>query len=248
MGKFFCKYPKCEYRTYNKPTFERHIIKHNDYLKVTAQTQTYVCDYEGCDKEFASKQTWINHRYNYHQCKLRCTHPGCDFTTTYNATLKRHEIKHSNDRPFVCEVEGCGKRFKRVRNYTKHLDIHKNKFFKCTFEGCDKTYETGPGLLTHQQSAHIKDTLYVCEWPGCEFKTYNRNNYRGHQAVHSDQKFLCDYPNCNSKYKHVYDLRHHQLKHHGIGQGYECSWPGCQHKAITEYKLKIHEKSHNKDK
>ena len=247
MGKIFCKYPKCIYTTYKKPSFEKHILKHNDYTEVTAQTQTYVCDYESCDKEFESKQTWINHRCNNHQCKLRCDHPGCDFTTTYNAMLKSHAIKHTNDRPFVCEVDGCGKRFKRELTYKNHLNMHKNKFFKCTAEGCDKTYQTAPGLLTHQLSAHIKDKLYSCEWPGCEFQTYNRNIYRGHQAVHSDQKFLCDYPNCSAKYKNVYTLRIHQLKHHGIGQAFECSWPGCDHMAITKSKLNIHEKNHKKN-
>ena len=247
----YCQYPDCPYYTNKKELFDKHIGDHDNYHEVSAQKRTHVCDFEGCGKEFTSKKTWIFHRNKHLYAKTwarKCTHPGCEYIGMGDAQLESHMIKHSDVRPFVCEVDECGKRFKRQDNYKIHLEVHKNKYFKCTFDGCGKTFETGAGLRTHQSSTHIRDKLYSCEWPGCEFQTYSKSSYRGHQTVHSDQTYPCDYPNCSAKYKNVYTLRHHQLKHHGIGQAFERSWPGCDHKAITKNKLKNHEKSHNPSK
>ena len=246
---FYCLYPDCPYHTYAKELFDKHIETHDNYHEVSAQTRTFVCNFEGCRKEFTSKKTWNGHRnFNHIYAKAnarKCTHPGCDYIAMGKPQLRSHMITHSDETPYLCEVQGCGKRFKRELTYKNHLDIHKNKYFKCSFDGCDKTFETAPGLYRHQKTAHIKDTLYSCEWPGCEFQTYDKNSLVGHQMVHSDQRYSCDYPKCSAKYKNVNTLRHHQLKYHGIGQAFECSWPGCDHKAITKNKLKIHEKSHN---
>ena len=246
LGRLYCRYPHCIYSTYNKTAFDRHIESHRDYTEVTSKTTTYVCDFEGCDKEFAQKKSWYTHRFNGHKNfgKVPCTHTGCTYAAISKSHLKIHMMKHSEGKPFLCEVQGCGKRFKREVTYKNHLDIHKNKYFKCSYDECGKTFESRSGLDEHKQSFHIKDKLYSCEWPGCEFKTYCKNNYRGHQKVHSNQRYSCDYPDCNKIYKDKSILRAHQLKKHGIGEGYECSWTGCQHKAISNIKLKIHEKSH----
>ena len=248
LGKFYCKYPNCEYRTYDKEFFDKHIANHSDYAEVTAQTITYICDYEGCGKEFGSKLSWINHRSNFHMYLVPCTHPGCQYSAPSKTQLEVHMMKHTKDTPFVCKVEGCDKRFKHEISYKNHVEVHKNKYFKCAFDGCDKTFQTKTGLMVHQKSVHIRDTLYVCQWPACEYSTYRKDNFNKHQKDHGDQRHACDYPNCSAKYKDGYSLKAHQLKYHGIGDGHVCSWPGCDHKAITRNKLKIHEKSHTKDK
>ena len=198
LGKLFCEYPNCAYFTYDKIFFDKHIAKHDNYSELSSQP--IVCDFEGCDKQFGDKQSWINHRNNYHICKVSCSHPDCGFIASSESHLKIHLIKHSDETPFVCEHDGCRKRFKHEYNYKNHLEVHKNKFFKCTFDDCGKTYETSSGLSSHQQSAHIRDTLMVCEWPGCEFSTFSRNSYRGHRRVHSDHKYSCDYPDCGAEY------------------------------------------------
>ena len=245
----FCEYPECPYKTFSRKAFDQHIANHSDYVEVTSGKTNYPCSYEGCGKVFAHKKTWINHYYLVHKYarKVPCTHPGCDYATVSKANLRVHLVTHSDDKPFVCSVEDCGRSFKRKIDYKRHLDIHKNKYFKCPFDDCSKTFQTDTGLRRHKISVHTKDKLYSCEWPGCEYSTYSLSSYRSHERVHSDRKYLCDYPNCNSKYRERSYLRAHQLKHHGIGEGYVCSWPGCEHKAITKSKLKIHEKSHNKD-
>ena len=142
QDEIHCEYPDCEYKTFNEQKFDKHIKKHSNYSELSSQT--IVCHYEGCDEQFTDKKSWIKHRNRIHRynCKIQCTHSGCNFTAYKNAHLKQHMIKHSNEKPFVCSVDGCGKRFKHQFNYKDHLEVHKNnKYFECIFEGCGKRYE-----------------------------------------------------------------------------------------------------------
>ena len=178
---FYCEYPDCEYKIYNILSFNNHIKNHSNYYELSSQT--IVCHYEGCNEEFNDKKSWNKHRKRIHRyhCKVQCTHSGCNFTAQSNAHLKKHLTKHSSEKPFVCSVDGCGKRFKRESYYKDHLEVHNNKFFECTFEGCDKRYESRAGLSIHMKTAHIRDTVYSCEWPGCEFKTSQKHHVDRHQ-------------------------------------------------------------------
>ena len=155
--------------------------------------------------------------------------------------------KHS-EMMFVCEVQGCAKSFKRENSLKYHLEMHKNDRFQCSFDGCGKTYETKIGLNSHMKTVHIRDTLYSCEWPGCEYKTYNRGYITQHKNVHGQHKYVCDYPDCNAKYKDDEAFKDHRMKQHGIGQGLECSWPGCDFKSVTKSKIKNHERIHMNDR
>ena len=249
LDAIYCEYPDCGYKTFNKLSFNKHIENHSNYSELSSQTN--VCHYEGCNEVFTDKKSWIKHRNRIHRynCKFQCTHSGCDFTAQNNRHLKQHLIKHSNEKPFVCSVDGCGKRFKHQFNYKDHLEVHKNnKYFECTFEGCGKRYETRAGLSIHMKTVHIKDTLYSCEWPGCEFKTFQKVHLGTHQKVHGDKTYLCDYPDCNAKFKYDKNLKAHRLKEHGIGNGFECSWPGCDFKAIQKCTVKYHERIHTNER
>ena len=247
LDAIYCEYPDCGYKTYNQMYLDEHITKHDNYAELSSQT--IVCHYEGCDEVFTDKKSWIKHRNGIHRYlwKERCTHPGCGYMTVSKTNLKAHMTKHSKDRPFVCTMEGCGKRFKHEGTFKGHLKIHEDKF-KCSFDGCDKTFESRPGLSTHMKSVHIRDRLYSCEWPGCEYETYSKSSHTIHQNVHGLHKYVCDYTNCNAKYKDNDTLKSHRFKKHGIGQGFECSWPGCDYKSVYKYKIKYHERIHTNER
>lgn len=67
--------------------------------------------------------------------------------------------RSSNDRPFVCPVNGCGKTYKNA-NGLKYHAIHGHdgvlveKPHKCPFSGCGKRYKNSNGLKYHFQHAH----------------------------------------------------------------------------------------------
>ncbi|KAI0396090.1 hypothetical protein F5Y17DRAFT_456412 [Xylariaceae sp. FL0594] len=55
-----------------------------------------------------------------HKCKV------CDKRFTRPSSLQTHMYSHTGEKPFCCEVEGCGRHFSVVSNLRRHKKVHKN--------------------------------------------------------------------------------------------------------------------------
>ncbi|VDP82675.1 unnamed protein product [Echinostoma caproni] len=56
----------------------------------------------------------------------------------------------SGEKPFVCEFEGCDRRFANSSDRKKHMHVHMNdKPYNCRFKGCDKSYTHPSSLRKH---------------------------------------------------------------------------------------------------
>ncbi|KAK7746171.1 hypothetical protein SLS62_009461 [Diatrype stigma] len=55
-----------------------------------------------------------------HKCKV------CDKRFTRPSSLQTHMYSHTGEKPFSCEVEGCGRHFSVVSNLRRHRKVHKN--------------------------------------------------------------------------------------------------------------------------
>ncbi|KAL1841390.1 hypothetical protein VTJ49DRAFT_7120 [Mycothermus thermophilus] len=53
-----------------------------------------------------------------HKCKV------CDKRFTRPSSLQTHMYSHTGEKPFGCEVEGCGRRFSVVSNLRRHKKVH----------------------------------------------------------------------------------------------------------------------------
>jgi KRAB domain-containing zinc finger protein len=68
-----------------------------------------------------------------------CNECNKGFNQKSNLNVHKQRI-HSNDRPFVCPVSECGKRFKTKEDLIRHKAIHSDeKPFKCDVKDCDKS-------------------------------------------------------------------------------------------------------------
>ncbi|KAK4649320.1 uncharacterized protein QC761_117760 [Podospora bellae-mahoneyi] len=56
-----------------------------------------------------------------HKCKV------CDKRFTRPSSLQTHMYSHTGEKPFQCEVEGCGRNFSVVSNLRRHRKVHKNQ-------------------------------------------------------------------------------------------------------------------------
>jgi len=55
-----------------------------------------------------------------HKCKI------CDKRFTRPSSLQTHMYSHTGEKPFACEVEGCGRHFSVVSNLRRHRKVHKS--------------------------------------------------------------------------------------------------------------------------
>jgi len=56
-----------------------------------------------------------------HKCKV------CDKRFTRPSSLQTHMYSHTGEKPFACEVEGCGRHFSVVSNLRRHRKVHKGE-------------------------------------------------------------------------------------------------------------------------
>jgi hypothetical protein len=56
-----------------------------------------------------------------HKCKI------CDKRFTRPSSLQTHMYSHTGEKPFACEVDGCGRHFSVVSNLRRHRKVHKNE-------------------------------------------------------------------------------------------------------------------------
>lgn len=56
-----------------------------------------------------------------HRCKI------CDKRFTRPSSLLTHTYSHTGEKPFSCEVEGCGRKFSVVSNLRRHKKVHRNQ-------------------------------------------------------------------------------------------------------------------------
>lgn len=69
------------------------------------------------------------------------------------ASFLRINLIHLGERPYVCQVEGCEKKFTEYSSLYKHHVVHThNKPYTCTL--CNKTYRQASTLALHKRTSH----------------------------------------------------------------------------------------------
>lgn len=167
--------------------------------------------------------------------------------------------------PFVCEI--CNEYRTRTRdNLTMHISRnHRDKEFVCEF--CEKTFTFNDSLVDHINDKHTHEILYSCNSVGCDFSTYCRSTFYGHNRIHKEKQYQCF--ECSEKFtnpfnlqRHVnthkklcpfkcdkcdyatnfdYDLSQHVLAKHSEQNPFTCIEPDCKGRTFSRsYSLKRH--------
>lgn len=115
---------------------------------------------------------------------------------------------------FICNDPDCQKVFRFKSEVERHILTHiEVGIYRCSFEGCDKSFKRMPSLKSHIRSQHTGETPLTCSHEGCA------------RSFSTEAK-----------------LKYHILQHLGM-RPYLCSFAGCEKSFLTASQLKKHENS-----
>jgi hypothetical protein len=74
--------------------------------------------------------------------------------------MEKHVATHGTEKPFKCQVEGCGKGFKLAEHLRQHARVHATeRMFRCTRPLCEEhdAFKSMPELRLHETRVHTLD-------------------------------------------------------------------------------------------
>ena len=173
---------------------------------------------------------------NFGEKKNQCN--ICDRSFKNPSEKAKHEIVHTEDRPFSCDL--CSKAFKERRHLETHKIIHSGeKPHQC--KTCAKSFNRISNLKRHS-TIHMDEKPFPCKT--CKKSFSDSSNLKVHERIHSGEKsFLCK--TCNKSYYYLRSLIEHKRVHTGE-KLFQCKT--CHKSFSVSSSLKRHERVHTGEK
>lgn len=212
------------------------LLEHEaEHLKL----EIYLCDI--CGATFKSKPQLSKHTSTHVERAHKCDECGAQFLKREH--LRRHIItRHSNDKPYVCQIAGCDKSFKRKDKLQEHYRSHSNaKPYKC--DKCGKSYRYREGLRYHEVT-HQKESRYFCNICSDGFVKPAELRYHMKKKHDIAMKATHSYPcqHCSTVFARPERLKRHMEKEHGISADWQYICNACNKGFAGERSLTTHVK------
>ncbi|XP_041745632.1 zinc finger protein 23-like [Coregonus clupeaformis] len=161
-----------------------------------------------CDKSYALQRTLQGHVARHHAgVRYPCTYCGKLFLSM--SSLTRHDLIHTQERPFKCNVSECGKSFKSKSEVKVHMRYHTGERpFQCKV--CGKGF-TQNCYLTRHMRTHTGEKPYPCSVCGRNFSDSRKR--KRHMMTHTGEKpYKC--LKCEKAFSRTELLKAHDKKEH----------------------------------
>ncbi|CRK94416.1 CLUMA_CG007923, isoform A [Clunio marinus] len=227
IKNFYCDF--CEYGTYTRTTFVRHMLAHhlpktlkcNDCEYTAANEVMLNLHWDRCHEEsktklvcslcnltFKRQSSLVDHIKRKHD-KIKNFHCDiCDYESYTKTEMEYHKLnKHSMNRDHMCDK--CGKNFATNRMLYVHVkNVHGERRFQC--EKCKKDFLNKSRLQRHVERVHIRLKRFVCDACGKGFSDPKR--LFTHKMGHAGIRFPCFIPGCQSSFTRkdaaVFHIKH----------------------------------------
>ncbi|XP_023030810.1 ras-responsive element-binding protein 1 isoform X2 [Drosophila willistoni] len=216
------------------------------------RTPIFVCKL--CNKTFDELSKLVKHETEMHSggeprrvaFQHKCSTCHATFRTL---TLLKFHMKRHLARRFQCNR--CPKCFIKkpelerhilMKHAEKHDTSSKDKAFRCSLNGCTKTFNFKHHMVRHQNAVHLK-VRHICNI--CEKEMINSFNLRVHMRIHrgNGQSYKC--PNCDKTYVRRGPLRLHARQAHQL-ELTESDWAGMLCNNVRSNSLHVKKPSRKK--
>ncbi|KXJ71625.1 hypothetical protein RP20_CCG020141 [Aedes albopictus] len=144
-------------------------------------------------------------------------------------SLEGHLNRHLGVKPFVCEIEGCGRRLYSKYSLQQHRHLHKSimRYYDCP--DCGKRMK-GTSCWMRHKKMHTEEPKHECNVCGKKFR--RKFGLKLHSVVHTGvAQFPCEI--CGKRFNVKHNLGAHYKTHKRNG-----TWPEMQTK--EEYHQEIY--------
>ncbi|KAI8888117.1 hypothetical protein K501DRAFT_30196 [Backusella circina FSU 941] len=168
------------------------------------EEDTHSCQWSDCNTVTTTLDHLIVHIQDIHigsgKPAYYCEWAGCP--RNQKPFLKRHKMQnhmrtHTGERPFVCQVEGCDKRFSRPDSLNTHIKTHSSiRPYACLVPGCGKAYFHSRSLRKHSKSHEPSSS--VCTSPADMKEEYYRH-YQYENSMNNPIYYQAQMSTCGSE-------------------------------------------------
>jgi len=148
----------------------------------------------------------------------------------------------SNNRPYICEVEGCGYSAKTKANLNLHMRKHSNnRPYKCEVKCCGYSAKTKSNFKRHMKITHSNNRPYECKVEGCGYSAKTKTNLNLHMRKHSNcRSYKREVGNYSCAFKAKDVLNYHIKRIHSNDRPYKCNVENCSYVFKTSSDLRRH--------
>ena len=206
------------------------------FKKTKTEQKSFACEH--CNKTYSCQKNLKRHAIT-HMGERPFPCGECEKSFTQRAYLTEHLRIHSGEKPFTCKH--CDKRFAAKNNCRAHeKKIHKNKSYKCGFEGCNKNFDSEEKCNNHKKShERVK-----CTYESCGKDFADNGNLKKHvlRTHNKDEPFECGI--CKRTFAFIGDFTTHKKSH----EPFKCSFENCKKEYKDKNSFDSHLRIHSGDK